>query len=444
MSGPLALERARKSKRGKFLNRLEGVALTALHAFPLLYCKPGAAAAGTPVALLHQAYREEILDRLAAMSFLERKAIVFAWPPAMVFWGLGLTIANGAYVVKQFGRGMLGQFIDQMRLAFTYGIPVHFFYTYELHDRRNWARAHEYVLRGHIKGGCQLYKRLYRGDPARHESAKVLNDKLAFHVFCTVRGLPTARLFAIISKGNYAWTDPRVTALPPIDLFLKPRKENGGSGAERWAWRDGQYHRHGSSMILDVKGLTERLAGLSQQQSYLAYECLTNHPETRDLSAGALCTFRLHTMLDEKGEVEHLFTMFRMPQFPQRIVDTQDGIAAAVDPQTGILGQASNSSSLARWMDHHPATGARITGRQIPLWPEALTLALSTHAQLRSPYMVGWDIAVTDHGPVILEANKSPDVEVEQRLSGPWGNGRFGELMAYYLKLASHPQNVAS
>lgn len=434
MSRPLPSQHASKSKRGKFLNRLEMRALTALHAFPLLYCRPSAIALGTPAAFLRQACREEIRERLSSMTAIERTAVIFAWPPVMVLWGLGLTLANGSYVAHRFGRSMIRQYADQMRLAFTQGIPVHFFYTYELHNPRNWARAHEYVLRGHIKGGCRIYKRLYRDDPERQADSRILNDKLAFHEFCGTRDLPTAHLFAVVSKGTFAWTDPHVTTLPPVALFFKPRKENGGSGAERWSYGEGRYRRHGSTMILDAKGLTNRLAKLSQEQNYLVYECLANHPQIQDLTAGALCTFRLHTMLNEAGKVEHLFTMFRMSQFPQRIVDTRDGIAAAVDPLTGMLGRASNSSPLARWMDYHPVTGAEITGRPIPFWHEALALALSTHAQLGSPYIIGWDIAVTGRGAVILEANKSPDVEIEQRLDGPWGNGRFGELLMHHLR----------
>lgn len=433
MAGSLSLYQPRHSKYGARLSLLEVQALIALHAFPLLRCPNSPVTAGTPSALLHDVCREEIEARLAAMSALKRKLVLLAWPPAMVLWGLGLTLTNGGYVARRYGRGRIGQFADQMRLAFKQGIPVNFFYTYELHERSNWPKARDYVLRGYIKGGCQLYKRLYRDDPARRAIAKLLNDKLAFHQFCHLHGLPTAQLYAVVSKGTFGWTDPSQMTLPPTDLFLKPRKENGGSGAERWAYAEGCYHRHGHSTSLDAKGLTERLATLSRNQAYLVYECLANHPDIGDLTAGALCTLRLHTMLNEQGEPEHLFTMFRMSQFRERIVDTQDGIAAAVDPATGILGRASNSSPVARWMDHHPVTGARITRCTIPYWHDALALALSTHARLGSAYLVGWDIAITNSGPVILEANKSPDIEIEQRLDGPWGNGRFGELIAFHL-----------
>lgn len=452
MTGSSTISRKHKPKREAMLSWLESQALTALHAFPLLYCRPSPAQPGTPSALLYAAYREEILARLAAMSFLKRTAVVFAWPPAMILWGLGLTIANGAFVTRHFGRSMIDQFADQMRLAFNDGIPVSFFYTYELHDPQNRVHAHEYVLRGHIKGGGQLYKRLYRDCPERREGARILNDKLAFHRFCAARNLPTARLYAVVRDGIFSWTEASPPALPPTSLFFKPQKECGGSGAERWAYVEGRYHRHGSDSVLDVQQLTDRLARLSRHQPYLAYECLANHPDIQDLSAGALCTLRIHTMLNEKQEVEHLFTMLRMSQFRQRVVDTRDGIAATVDPITGLLGKGSNSSALARWLDHHPFTGARITGRPVPFWHDALDLAISTHTQLASPYIVGWDIAITERGPVIIEANKSPDLEIEQRLSGPWGNGRFGALMMHYLTRtadnqtmpASHRQIAAS
>lgn len=413
-------------------SRLEFEALTALHAFPALYCRGTIDATRGPAAILDKIFREELRARLTAMSFLKRKLITFIWPPAMVMWGLGLILVNGRFVARHYRRGLFRQFADQMRLAFTQGIPVSFFYTYELHEPRNQPHAREFVLRGHIKGGGQFYKRLYRGSPERKTSAAILNDKLAFHRFCSERNLPVAQLFAFAEKETIFWADDRQRALPPTDLFFKPRRECGGTGAERWIHVDGCYRSH-SGDCLDSDALTNRLIRLSRQQSYLVFECLTNHHEIRDLSAGALSTLRMHTMLNEKGEVEHLFTMFRMSQLHQRIVDTADGIAAAVDPITGSLGRASNSSMLARWHDHHPFSKGRITGRRIPFWHDALKLAVSTHEQLGTPYIVGWDIAITERGPTIIEANRAPDVEIEQRLDGPWGNSRFGELLVYHL-----------
>jgi hypothetical protein len=432
MFGSMVSRRKHKPQFAFLSKRLELLALMALHAFPAIHYPSSTATLSTPAAILDQICRENLRAGLAAMPLWERTLTILIWPPAMVLWGVGLTLANGAHVARRYRHGRIGQFADQMRLAFTRGIPVSYFYTFELHDPHRQAHAHEYLLRGQIKGGGQLYKSLYQKYPERSEPARILNDKLAFHRFCTDHGLPTAQLFAVVDRGSFSWIDRDRSQVPQVDLFFKPRKECGGTGAERWRFADDGYLGHRGDR-LDAKGLTKRLARLSRRQPYLVFECLANHPDIQDLSAGALSTLRIHTILNEKYEVEHLFTMLRMSQFRRRIIDTADGIAAAVDPATGVLGIASNSSLLARWMTNHPATRARIIGRQVPYWPEALDLAISTHRKLASPFIVGWDIAVTQHGPVIIEANKSPDIEIEQRLNGPWGNSRFGELLMHHL-----------
>jgi hypothetical protein len=51
--------------------------------------------------------------------------------------------------------------------------------------------------------------------------------------------------------------------------------------------------------------------------------------------------------------------------------------------------------------------------------------------------VIGWDIAILDEGPRLIEGNKGPDVDLIQRpLRGPIGSGRFGALLAYNLERA--------
>lgn len=84
-------------------------------------------------------------------------------------------------------------------------------------------------------------------------------------------------------------------------------------------------------------------------------------------------------------------------------------IVAPVDLVDGTIGPALMSKS-SDWpqmtiVTHHPDTNALITGLTIPFWFETLTLAME--AQKCTPQLptIGWDIAVTDQGPIILEAN---------------------------------------
>src|SRR5262249_8226266 len=87
--------------------------------------------------------------------------------------------------------------------------------------------------------------------------------------------------------------------------------------------------------------------------------------------------------------------------------------------------------------DTHPVTGAQITGRKLPLWDEVLDLARRAHEAFGDQVAIGWDIAILDDGPSLVEGNKSPDLDIIQRCyRAPVGNSRFGQLLAFHVSRA--------
>ena len=49
--------------------------------------------------------------------------------------------------------------------------------------------------------------------------------------------------------------------------------------------------------------------------------------------------------------------------------------------------------------------------------------------------MIGWDIAIVDDGPVMIEGNSGADLDIIQRSHRePMGESRFGELLAHHLE----------
>jgi hypothetical protein len=102
-----------------------------------------------------------------------------------------------------------------------------------------------------------------------------------------------------------------------------------------------------------------------------------------------------------------------------------------------MLGPASDLGDDAQlgWLDAHPDTGAAITGRVLPLWDEVLALAAQAHRAFADRTVIGWDIAITADGPVLIEGNSGPDVDLLQRpMRRGLGCGRLGELMAFHLE----------
>jgi hypothetical protein len=123
------------------------------------------------------------------------------------------------------------------------------------------------------------------------------------------------------------------------------------------------------------------------------------------------------------------------------------GIAAAVDVATGVLGPASDLGISARlgWLDHHPTTGARITGMKLPYWDSLRSLVTRAHSTVRGAVVLGWDVAITPDGPLLIEANGGPGLEIMQRANRQgFSRGRFGQLLAHHLELHSREQRMAA
>jgi hypothetical protein len=104
------------------------------------------------------------------------------------------------------------------------------------------------------------------------------------------------------------------------------------------------------------------------------------------------------------------------------------GLAAGVDLSSGCLGAAvrADPGLVIASMTAHPDTGAVIEGTPLPWWAEARALALLAHSRMRAIACVGWDVALTSSGPVLVEANWAPGARLAQAPSGmPLGETNF-------------------
>ena len=419
-----------------------------LQAFPVIRFPGDAPSDEAPVSYIYRQIKQDLSARLDRFSLLPKVFAIAVWP-FMAFGSIvHMLILNGRIVKRRSGRSIAGQFKDQIDLSFRRGVFPHYYYMYELYldDRRN--TVFDYLIRPVIKP-YGAYNLVYTQNPS-FVRAPALRDKTRFVQFCRDNELPTAGIYAEFNSGTISWSDPDSARLPERNIFVKPRKGKGGRGAELWRFADGLY-TNSKGVSLDAPLLLDRLCALSRRrtsplgrgdygnaESWLAVEHCTNHADLLDLSTGALNTLRIVTCRNTAGGIEHIVTILRMAQDRSKVVDNchAGGLAAMVDPETGILGPATDDGVSARlgWLDRHPVTGAQITGRKVPLWSDALSLAYRAHEALGPVPFVGWDIGILESGPCLIEGNSAPCIEIEQRVAGPLGNARFGELLAKHIR----------
>lgn len=334
-------------------------------------------------------------------------------------------------VWKVSGKGRFRQFLEQMSLVLRHHIAPKHYYRFRLYVPELQRQAGDFLLRNQMEG--IVYPLLHRPEAAKSQPLK---NKMKFAEYCRAKSLPHVPTFMLFVRGRQRVIS---TTLGDGDLFVKPVRGSRGKHAERWNGIGGGRYRSTRGPELDQSALLRRIEKLSRREPLLLQPAMRNHPAFLDLTSGALCTMRLVSWRNEAGAFEVTDAIIRMPVDPASPVDNfhAGGISAPIDIATGTLGRATDMGNRPEiiWHDVHPVTGALIAGRQLALWGETLELATRAHRAFDRHIVIGWDIAVLDDGPCLIEGNQSPGVGTLQRAAGvPLGDRRFGALVAYHLK----------
>jgi hypothetical protein len=84
-----------------------------------------------------------------------------------------------------------------------------------------------------------------------------------------------------------------------------------------------------------------------------------------------------------------------------------------------------------RELESHPDTGGRLQDLILPEWPALVALGLRAATALPGLRMQAWDIALTDRGPVLVEANIGGDFNLPQLAHGKGlMDERFGAFLS--------------
>lgn len=299
-------------------------------------------------------------------------------------------------------------------LAIRHNIAPHSFYEFRLWDESRAGTTLRYIQDLELTV-LQLWLN-------RHREPGPLDDKeLAFEK-ARAHGLPTAPIVATFNAGTDRWYDGEAGAWPGCDLFVKWANRYGGAGAARWTYDEGAAVWRLGGEELDGKGLVRRFQERSTTGKVVVQRRLTNHPDTARFSLGGLCTLRVVTYRPAGERAKVGFLCLRMP-LGASVVDNlaAGGLAAAVDPETGILGPAVGKATVVGSVSHHPDTGVRIAGEKLASWRELVDVALRAHETFLDPWSIGWDVAMTPSGAVLVEGNSLWGGDIVQMTQGPIG-----------------------
>ncbi len=349
---------------------------------------------------LHRAAAELLRRRARGViggAWLAIKAVL--WPFLATAAMPPLLWRCGPIVRDRHGLSLVRQARDLCEAVWTHGIfPTEYYHrrvftTAALADKSRYLSERELLA---------LVSAADRGS----DSARI-DDPRAFLAECGVRGTPAPRTFALVEDGRVAFLgDSGATAFPHRDLFVRPCTWREGEDGETLRWQAGARAWSFRGERVGPEALAARLGARCGERSHLVQECLRNHPELARFSEGGLCTVRIATGAAPDGAPEVLFASLAIPGCaPADRPDAGVALVAGIDPGSGVLTAARGAFVTDGEFESHPGNGAVIAGRVVPHWPALRELALATHAHHPRVPFVGWELALTAAGPVLLEAS---------------------------------------
>jgi hypothetical protein len=339
----------------------------------------------------------------------------------------------GPGVRDEFGTPLAHQLKALTSLRFRCHFEPSMYYQFRFFTPERRQRASRYLQARDVGTVLRWLVRRTPGYPP------VFRDKREFYKWCARLDLPTVQPLLHIEPGQVRQRTP---VLPDEDLFSKPTNAQGGLGAALWrSIGNGRYaaadgRARSTGQLLDALSHSAAAFG----RPFILQRRLTNADSLADLSPLGLCTARVMTVRAPGEDPRILLAVLRMPT-ATAVADNfdQGGLAARVNLRSGRLDAAlrKHPRFYGRPFEVHPDTGAAISGRQLPHWPDALSLVLRAHAAIDWPGVpvVGWDVAFANGGPLLLEGNNIPCSALAQMPSGiPLADTPFLQILHAHLR----------
>jgi Sugar-transfer associated ATP-grasp len=346
---------------------------------------------------------------------LARALVTAAWPFAVLMSLLEIRVSRGSEAVP------LREAPRAFWVAMRNNVVPGEYYAYGLWHPNRRANIDDYL---YSKEGARLFGLLNK--PAQPDP---IDDKLAFHELCEAHALPTPEILAAFAPaGNLL--EFRCDRPPAHDLFVKPRIGLGGDGAERFRW-EGCGFRSNRGGRFSPEDLNKYLASRArtENQTLLVQPALLNHPKLGIDANGALATARLVTGISGNGDVTPLFAYIYFGHYSQIVAN---GRVALIDIASGQLMSppqdlpGNKGSSVDIGVDD---------ACTLPYWDTLLEYIKVAHQACSNFVFIGWDVAFTERGPMLLEGNANWCADVYQSLRGePLGHTKFATILEERLR----------
>lgn len=323
---------------------------------------------------------------------------------------------------------------DHLFLLWKYGEIEPFYFTYGF-DRKELSRermVEEYILPYH-----RFEKRInylnfqnprYDVFHGKFTGRVITGDKFYFNIFLERFGIPTPKVYLFVKDKFPLYINPTFsvdTSYSPemqlrkffshdMDAFAKPSDGQLGNGVFSLKIKGGKIFVDNEETTLD--GLIATIFSAD----YIVQECVYQHPKMSELCNSCINSIRLQTVVDKNGVVHPFGAGLRIGRKGSSIDNwAKGGVLIGIDMKKGkLMEKGFMKPQYGTSTKEHPDTHVVFKDFEIPFYHKAEVLAVKLHKYLYRCHSIGWDIAITEKGPVFIEGNGLWEISMPQAIHG--------------------------
>jgi hypothetical protein len=279
----------------------------------------------------------------------------------------------------------------------------------------------------------------------------ILDNKWLFNLYYRSLGFPVANIYAMLTeKGGITYTGYQLNNLQDLIIFLYKEQPksivikpiSGINGRFVYVIDSLEYSdaeikgRLMNGNIGNVRKLLELVIGHGKNKlGLIIEEKIEQHPYFYEINPFTTNTIKIITLLTENNETEILTAVIKCGR-KGSLVDNlaKGGFSRGIDAQRGELQDVGILSDSIRntWIHEHPDLHTPFKKSSIPMWSRIRTAVHEISKCTMFARMVSWDILLTNEGPVILEGEIDPRIDIMQSYSSGFHTDRFVSTLNKY------------
>lgn len=248
-------------------------------------------------------------------------------------------------------------------------------------------------------------------------------DKALFSDLLNCYEIPQPKLVLTYFKGVFFDPKSRIISKQQADklisasdsgrLFLKDNVGSEGTGIHAFEKREGRGYYMG-----EYKLSAEFICREFENKQLLLQEGVIQTDQFSNMNPDCLNSIRILTQCIN-GKAIIMAAFLKLGRFGN-VVDnvSQGGLIVPIDVESGKMDASARIFYSTDEFRSHPETGFRFEGQMIERWDEVRDIILATALKFHRLIYVGWDVAITNEGVLIIEGNFNPSIYAHQ-VGGP-------------------------